>query len=89
MTGEKQLFQTLTLEEGGTVGFGGNQKGKIIGIGTVGNSFWTGLKHRGTIQGPIAFVMDQSKAQWTGYPQGKVAQKARSLRRVAHDPMIC
>ncbi|PNY05239.1 retrotransposon-related protein [Trifolium pratense] len=53
MTGEKKLFQSLTLKEGGTVGFGGNQKGKIIGIGTVGNSFlyisdvWLvdGLKH--------------------------------------------
>ncbi|MCI16777.1 putative reverse transcriptase (RNA-dependent DNA polymerase), partial [Trifolium medium] len=26
------MFQTLTLKEGGIVGFGGNQKGKIIGI---------------------------------------------------------
>ena len=34
------MFQTLTLKEGGTVGFGGNQKGKITGTGTgtVGNS---------------------------------------------------
>ncbi|WJX68356.1 hypothetical protein P8452_52731 [Trifolium repens] len=31
MTGERHMFQTLTLKEGGTVGFGGNQKGKIIG----------------------------------------------------------
>ncbi|WJX24545.1 hypothetical protein P8452_13640 [Trifolium repens] len=35
MTGERHMFQTLTLKEGGTVGFGGNQKGKIIGTGTV------------------------------------------------------
>ncbi|KAK2402258.1 hypothetical protein QL285_051795 [Trifolium repens] len=47
------MFQTLTLKEGGTVGFGGNQKGKITGTGTVGNSslsikdVWLvdGLKH--------------------------------------------
>ena len=47
------MFQTPTLKEGGTVGFGGKQKGKIIGTGTVGNSslsnnnVWLvdGLKH--------------------------------------------
>lgn len=33
------MFQTLTLKEGGTVGFGGNQKGMIIGISTIGNSY--------------------------------------------------
>jgi hypothetical protein len=38
MTGERHMFQTLTLKKGGTVGFGGKQKGKIIGTGTVGNS---------------------------------------------------
>jgi hypothetical protein len=38
MTGDKLLFHTLNQQEGGTVGFGGNQKGKIISIGTVGNS---------------------------------------------------
>ena len=47
------LFLTLTMKEGGTVGFGGNQIGKIIGTGTIGNSsvlinnVWLvdGLKH--------------------------------------------
>jgi len=38
MTGDKSLFLTLTMKEGGTVGFGGNQTGKIIGSGTIGNS---------------------------------------------------
>jgi hypothetical protein len=53
MTREKHMFQTLTLKEGGTVGFGGNHKGKIIGTWTIGNSsisinnvwFVDGLKH--------------------------------------------
>ncbi|MCH96509.1 serine/threonine protein kinase SRPK1, partial [Trifolium medium] len=53
MTGDKQLFQSLTPHDGGLVGFGGNQKSKITGIGTVGNSslsisdVWLvdGLKH--------------------------------------------
>lgn len=49
----KHIFQTLTLKEGGTVEFGGNHKGRIIGMGTIGNSsistnnVWLvdGLKH--------------------------------------------
>jgi hypothetical protein len=53
MTGERCMFQSLTLQEGGSVGFEGKQKGKIIGICTVGNSslsinnVWLvdGLKH--------------------------------------------
>jgi len=38
MTGDRSLFLTLTMKEGGTVGFGGNQTGRIIGSGTIGNS---------------------------------------------------
>jgi len=51
--GEKCMFPTLEMKEGRTVGFGGNQTGKIIGIGTIGNSsifinnvwFVDGLRH--------------------------------------------
>jgi len=32
------MFLTLKMEEGETVGFGGNQCGKIIGTRTIGNS---------------------------------------------------
>jgi len=47
------MFLTLTMKEGRTVGFGGNQTGKIIGTGTIGNSaisinnvwFVDGLRH--------------------------------------------
>jgi len=38
MTRDRSLFLTLTMKEGGIVGFGGNQTGKIIGSGTIGNS---------------------------------------------------
>jgi len=38
MTGERSMFLTLTMKEGGTVIFGGIQNGKIIGTGTIGNS---------------------------------------------------
>ena len=34
MTGDRSLFLTLTMKEGGTVGFGGNQTGKNIGSET-------------------------------------------------------
>ena len=37
MKGRKHMFQSLELKPGGYVGFGGNQRGKIIGSGTVGN----------------------------------------------------
>jgi len=32
------MFQTLTLKEGGIMGFQGNLKGKIVDIDTIGNS---------------------------------------------------
>ena len=32
------MFLTLKVKEGGTVGFGGNQNGNIIGTGAIGNS---------------------------------------------------
>jgi hypothetical protein len=38
MTGEKSMFITLTMKEGGTMGFGGNQTCKIISMVTIGNS---------------------------------------------------
>jgi len=53
MAGEKSMFLTLAIKEGGNVKFGGNQSGKIIGTGTIGNTsisisnVWLvdGLKH--------------------------------------------
>src|SRR3954453_16753413 len=40
MTGRRSMFQDLVLKYGGEVKFGGDQKGKIIGSGTIsiGNS---------------------------------------------------
>ena len=37
MTGRRHMLQSLKLKPGGHVGFGGNQRGNIIGSGTVGN----------------------------------------------------
>ena len=38
MTGDKRKFISLQLREGGTVTYGDNTKGKILGTGTVGNN---------------------------------------------------
>src|SRR4051812_41884747 len=40
MTGRRSMFQDLELKSAGEVKFGGNQKGKVIGYGTIciGNS---------------------------------------------------
>lgn len=38
ITGEKNMFHTLTLKQGGIVGVVGNHKGEIIGMSTIGNS---------------------------------------------------
>lgn len=48
MTGEKPMFLTLTMKEGGTVGFGGNQTGKTIGNSSISiHNIWfvDGLRH--------------------------------------------
>jgi hypothetical protein len=39
MTGERHLFKDLVMKEGCMVGLEGNQQGKIVGTGTIGNSF--------------------------------------------------
>jgi hypothetical protein len=38
MTGDKNKFTSLTLKDGGNVKFGDNSKGKIIGIGNIGQT---------------------------------------------------
>lgn len=37
MSGRRHMFQSLELKPEGNVGFRGNQKGKIVGSGTIGN----------------------------------------------------
>ena len=54
MTGDKEKFNKLDAKDGGHITFGDNTKGKIIGIGEIGNPqslsihhvlFVDGLKH--------------------------------------------
>ena len=44
MTGERSMFLDLQTFKGGKVAFGGNQKGKIIGKGTIGISSLLSIK---------------------------------------------
>nr|XP_027186956.1 uncharacterized protein LOC113784881 [Cicer arietinum] len=45
MTGDKSKFLSLTLKEGGFVKYGDNNRGKIIGIGDIGNESTTVIKN--------------------------------------------
>jgi len=45
MTGEKDLFVDLTPKDGGYVTFGDNAKGKVVGIGVVGQPQLTTIKN--------------------------------------------
>lgn len=38
MTGDENLFSSFTPKKGGFVSYGDNDKGKILGFGTIGNS---------------------------------------------------
>jgi len=38
MTGDEKAFISLNKKKGGSVSFGGNQKGRIIGTGTIGSN---------------------------------------------------
>ena len=38
MTGQEYHFKSLKIKEGGEVAFEGDRKGKIIGIGDIGNT---------------------------------------------------
>src|SRR5665213_1515171 len=41
MTWNKEMFKSLKPFKGGDVTFGGDQKGKIVGIGSIGTEHWT------------------------------------------------
>jgi len=45
MTGDPNLFATLSSCKGGTITFGDNRKGKIIGIGTIGKKLFPILEN--------------------------------------------
>ena len=45
MTGDKDQFTSLKTKDGGSITFGDNAKGKIMGIGKIGNSKTLSVQH--------------------------------------------
>ena len=45
MTGDKSKFVSLKAKEEGFVTYGDNNKGRILGVGSIGNSLTTSIEH--------------------------------------------
>ena len=67
MTGERHVFQDLELKPGGVVGFGGNQKGNIIGSGTVGNGKLPSINNVLLVEGLMHNLLSISQLSDNGY----------------------
>ena len=61
------MFQSLELKPGGHVGFGGNQRGKIIGSGTVGNGNLPSINNVLLVDGLIHNLLSISQLSDNGY----------------------
>src|ERR1051325_6991806 len=67
MTGRKHMFQILELKAGGYIGFEGNQKGKIIGSGTIGNSSLPSITNVLLVDGLMHNLLSISQLSDNGY----------------------
>ena len=67
MTGEKSMFQSLELRSGGDVKFGGNQKGKITGSGTIGNGNLPSISNVLLVEGLTHNLLSISQLSDNGY----------------------
>src|ERR1044072_8836587 len=67
MTGERHMFQSLELKPGGVVCFGGNQKGKIIGCGTIGNGKNPSIQNVLLVEGLMHNLLSISQLSDNGY----------------------
>ncbi len=70
MTGERRMFKELQLKESGNVGFGGNQKGKIIGSGKVGDKFLPSIDNVLLVDGLKHNLLSVSQLCDSGYDVG-------------------
>ena len=61
------MFQSLELKYGGYVGFGGNQKGNIIGSGTIGNSTLPSITNVLLVDGLMYNLLSISQLSDNGY----------------------
>src|ERR1051325_5332142 len=67
MTGRKSMFQSLELKSGRDVKFGGNQKGKIIGSGTIGNGNLSSISNVLLVEGLAHNLLSISQLSDNGY----------------------
>lgn len=67
MTGRRPIFQSLELKPGGVVGFGGDQKEKIIGSGIVGNITLTSITNVLLVEGLMHNMLSTSQLSDNGY----------------------
>ena len=61
------MFQELELKPGGVVGFGGNQKGKIIGSRTIGYGKSSSIKNVLLVEGLMHNLLSISQLADNGY----------------------
>src|SRR4051812_29874974 len=61
------MFQSMELKSGGDVRFGGNQKGKIIGSGTIGNGNYPSITNVLLVEGLTHNLLSISQLSDNGY----------------------
>ena len=61
------MFQSLELKSRGYVGFRGNQKGKIIGSGTIGNGKLPSINNILLVEGLMHNLLSISQLSDNGY----------------------
>ena len=67
MTVDRKLFSKLEKKNGGSVTFGDNAKGKVIGIGTIGNHSSTCIQNVFLIDGLKHNILSVSQLCDDGY----------------------
>ena len=65
--GKKAYVPNLELKPGGYTGFGGNQRGKIIGSGTVGNGNLPSINNVLLVDGLMHNLLSISQLSDNGY----------------------
>lgn len=67
MNGRRHMFKELDLKPGGSVAFGGNQKGKIIGTGIIGNNYLPSITNFLLVDGLMHNLLSTSQLSDNGY----------------------
>lgn len=67
MTGRRHMFQSLELKPGCTVGFRGNQKGKIVGSRIIGNDSLPYINNVLLVKGLMHILLSICQISDNGY----------------------